>query len=149
LNLSGSSACEGSFATATCIRCKYRVDAEAIKDKVLLGEVPFCPSCSTPEEVSRISFPITPPSQSPSFAQTGNLHQNVFDQDEEERSCSPPVGILTLPPVLKPDIVFFGEDLPDEFHDNLDRDKHECDLLLVIGSSLRVRPVSSIPGNIT
>lgn len=51
-----------------------------------------------------------------------------------------------MPPVLKPDIVFFGEDLPEEFHNNLEFDKHEVDLLLVIGSSLRVRPVSMIPG---
>jgi hypothetical protein len=48
--------------------------------------------------------------------------------------------------VVKPDIVFFGEDLPDEFHSNLQVDKPQADLVVVIGSSLRVRPVSLIPG---
>jgi len=50
--------------------------------------------------------------------------------------------------VLKPDIVFFGESLPDEFHDSIAKDKEECDLLIVIGSSLKVRPVASIPTSI-
>ena len=46
---------------------------------------------------------------------------------------------------MKPDIVFFGEGLPDEFHDNMALDKDDCDLLIVIGSSLKVRPVALIP----
>jgi len=47
--------------------------------------------------------------------------------------------------VMKPDIVFFGESLPEEFHDQMAQDKDECDLLFVIGSSLKVRPVALIP----
>lgn len=46
---------------------------------------------------------------------------------------------------MKPDIVFFGEGLPDEFHDKMAEDKDQCDLLIVIGSSLKVRPVALIP----
>jgi len=48
-------------------------------------------------------------------------------------------------PLIKPDIVFFGESLPEEFHDQIAEDKLECDLLIVMGSSLKVRPVSLIP----
>lgn len=47
--------------------------------------------------------------------------------------------------VMKPNIVFFGEQLGKEFHDSLDTDKEEVDLLIVIGSSLKVRPVALIP----
>lgn len=47
--------------------------------------------------------------------------------------------------IVKPDIVFFGEALPKEFDDCLATDCHEADLVLVIGSSLKVHPVSSIP----
>lgn len=50
--------------------------------------------------------------------------------------------------VMKPDIVFFGEQLGDEFHASLDQDKDEVDLLIVIGSSLKVRPVALIPRSI-
>lgn len=50
--------------------------------------------------------------------------------------------------VMKPDIVFFGEGLPEEFHSTMAKDKDECDLLIVIGSSLKVRPVALIPNSI-
>ena len=46
---------------------------------------------------------------------------------------------------MKPDIVFFGEGLSDEFHSKIAADKDDCDLLIVIGSSLKVRPVARIP----
>lgn len=46
---------------------------------------------------------------------------------------------------MKPDIVFFGEDLPGEFHERFSADKEEADLLIVIGSSLKVRPVALVP----
>ncbi|CAI5449748.1 unnamed protein product [Caenorhabditis angaria] len=47
--------------------------------------------------------------------------------------------------VIKPDIVFFGEDLGKRFHRKMAKDKNHVDLLVVIGSSLKVRPVSLIP----
>lgn len=50
--------------------------------------------------------------------------------------------------VMKPNIVFFGEELGDEFHKSLEADKGNVDLLIVIGSSLKVRPVALIPRSI-
>lgn len=49
---------------------------------------------------------------------------------------------------MKPDIVFFGEGLPDSFHKAIEDDKNNCDLLIVIGSSLKVRPVARIPSKL-
>ena len=49
------------------------------------------------------------------------------------------------PSIMKPNIVFFGESLPEEFHHQMEVDKDDCDLLIVIGSSLKVRPVALIP----
>jgi len=46
---------------------------------------------------------------------------------------------------VKPDIVFFGEGLPDRFHRLLKQDIPKADLLLVMGTSLQVAPVSMIP----
>ena len=46
---------------------------------------------------------------------------------------------------VKPDITFFGEQLPDTFQQYLVEDVTECDLLIVIGSTLLVHPVASIP----
>lgn len=47
--------------------------------------------------------------------------------------------------ILKPDIVFFGEPLGETFERHVQADLPLCDLLIVMGSSMRVQPVSSIP----
>lgn len=44
----------------------------------------------------------------------------------------------------QPDITFFGEKLSDEFDRSLLADRQEIDLLIVIGTSLKVSPVSDI-----
>ena len=46
---------------------------------------------------------------------------------------------------MKPDIVFFGEGLPIEFHHAIEADRLKADLVIVMGSSLKVKPVAHIP----
>jgi NAD-dependent deacetylase sirtuin 2 len=46
--------------------------------------------------------------------------------------------------IIKPDIVLFGESLPDKFALSLMSDHRKCDCLLVMGTSLSVYPVASI-----
>lgn len=46
--------------------------------------------------------------------------------------------------VIKPDIIFFGEKLPLEFDVSFEADKDKVDLLIVIGSSLKVAPVANL-----
>ncbi|CCE61173.1 hypothetical protein TPHA_0A00880 [Tetrapisispora phaffii CBS 4417] len=46
--------------------------------------------------------------------------------------------------VMKPDITFFGEALPERFHEQISKDIKQCDLLITIGTSLKVAPVSEI-----
>ncbi|XP_051945525.1 NAD-dependent protein deacetylase sirtuin-1-like [Xyrauchen texanus] len=94
--------CHGSFATASCLVCKHKVDCEAVRDDIFNQVVPHCPRC---------------PSDVP-YA------------------------------IMKPDIVFFGENLPEFFHRAMKQDKDDVDLLIVIGSSLKVRPVALIPSSI-
>ncbi|XP_077350849.1 NAD-dependent protein deacetylase sirtuin-1 [Festucalex cinctus] len=93
--------CHGSFATASCLICKYKVDCEAIREDIFNQRVPHCPRC-------------------------------------------PDIPLA----IMKPDIVFFGENLPEMFHRAMKQDKDEVDLLIVIGSSLKVRPVALIPNSI-
>ncbi|KTW25802.1 hypothetical protein T552_03415 [Pneumocystis carinii B80] len=56
------------------------------------------------------------------------------------------------PGVLKPNITFFGEKLPKSFSDRIEKDIYSCDLVICIGTSLKVAPVSkiinTIPSNI-
>jgi len=47
--------------------------------------------------------------------------------------------------LVKPDIVFFGEEMPPRFCELIDADMEECDLLLILGTSLMVMPVAGIP----
>ncbi|KAB0799788.1 hypothetical protein PPYR_07668 [Photinus pyralis] len=50
----------------------------------------------------------------------------------------------TCPGIVKPDIVFFGENLPEKFHNCAHTDFAKCDLLLILGSSLVVQPFASL-----
>ena len=47
--------------------------------------------------------------------------------------------------LVKPDIVFFGEQLPEEFHSNRSLPR-TADLCIVMGTSLTVQPFASLPG---
>lgn len=48
--------------------------------------------------------------------------------------------------LVKPDIVFFGEDLPHRFHTLPQKDFSKCDLLIIMGTSLEVQPFASLVG---
>lgn len=50
--------------------------------------------------------------------------------------------------LLKPDIVFYGESLPRQFRTCMDEDRAATDVLLVMGTSLTVLPVSSVPSQL-
>lgn len=57
-------------------------------------------------------------------------------------SCSEP----NCRGVLKPEITFFGEILDDKVSTTITKDRLQADLLLVMGTSLKVAPVMEIPG---
>ena len=67
----------------------------------------------------------------------------TFVQDFIER------GVLPLCPncngVLKPDVILFGEQLPQAAWYEAQRAARQCDLMLVAGSSLEVLPVAGLP----
>ncbi|EGG17086.1 NAD(+)-dependent deacetylase [Cavenderia fasciculata] len=46
---------------------------------------------------------------------------------------------------MKPNIVFFGENLPDRFDHCVREDRPKVDMVIVMGSSLKVQPVSLLP----
>lgn len=46
--------------------------------------------------------------------------------------------------LVKPDIVFFGEDLPERFYRLPQSDFKKCDLLIIMGTSLEVQPFASL-----
>eukprot|EP00794_Sanderia_malayensis_P018231 gene18231-20049_t len=84
----------GSFATATCRRCRTNYKGEEIWPEIERQEVPKC----------------------------------------RQLGCSG---------VIKPDIVFFGEDLPRRFF-LYPKDFAKCDMLIVMGTSLKVEPFAGL-----
>ena len=47
--------------------------------------------------------------------------------------------------ILKPDVILFGEQLPQAAWQEAQRATRHCDLMLVAGSSLEVLPVAGLP----
>ena len=46
--------------------------------------------------------------------------------------------------IVKPDITFFGENLPRRFYDSFEEDFEKCDALIVMGTSLSVFPFAGL-----
>lgn len=46
--------------------------------------------------------------------------------------------------LVKPDIIFYGEMLPDRFYQLIETDFTKCDMLIIIGTSLTVQPFASL-----
>ncbi|KAI9819748.1 MAG: NAD-dependent histone deacetylase sir2 [Phylliscum demangeonii] len=129
--------CHGSFGTATCTVCQYHIDGKEIYKNLKEGKVAYCSRC---QEAPR-------PLRHRGFRRKRNAGRNKKrkrggdDEDSEDEDYgAPEVG------VMKPDIIFFGEALPSTFHDRLKHDRDRVDLLIVIGTSLKVKPVSDMIG---
>jgi NAD-dependent SIR2 family protein deacetylase len=69
----------------------------------------------------------------------GDEAKNTILNQGQAPTCSKCGGLV------KPDIVFFGESLPVRFKQLLHKDLGQCDLMIVMGTSLKVAPVSLIP----
>ncbi|TFY72441.1 hypothetical protein EVG20_g558 [Dentipellis fragilis] len=109
-----------------CVQCRTRVAGKEIETEILRGEIPLCKICNA--AAAKKSKP---------RRKSRGKRRNNDDEDEEDEPPFPP-GIM------KPDITFFGEKLTDDFDYALAKDRQSVDLILVIGTSLKVSPVSDI-----
>ncbi|EER01780.1 NAD-dependent deacetylase sirtuin-2, putative [Perkinsus marinus ATCC 50983] len=60
-------------------------------------------------------------------------------------SSEKPVHCAACYGLVKPDVVFFGENLPERFFDCVQEDLSQATLLVVMGTSLQVGPCNQIP----
>lgn len=114
--------CHGSFATASCVTCKYKIPGETLYPNLRSKKIAYCPFCE-------------------------NERKNMlrkFEKLEDEGGFSSRFNDIQSFGVMKPDITFFGENLPDRYHNTIKEDVRKCDLLICIGTSLKVAPVSEI-----
>jgi NAD-dependent deacetylase len=76
---------------------------------------------------------------------------NCFRQYEAFPFLQPYVETGTIPQclscngILKPDVILFGEQLPQSAWYEAERAARQCDLMIVAGSSLEVLPVARLP----
>lgn len=124
--------CHGSFATATCRKCKYKVKGTDIFPDIRAKRVAFCKRCTAAISAQE--------SVGPKLKKRKPTPARSDSDDEDEDDDIPQPG------VMKPDITFFGEALPDHFFTRFtDHDVKTVDLVLVVGTSLKVAPVSDMP----
>jgi len=102
--------CHGNFNTFRCVSCNKKYTLDECKTSILDGKIPYCCSinCSSRKKKRR--------------------RRVDHSDDENESQVS----------VLKPDITFFGEQLPSDFYKTLQADVDKADLVIVMGTSLKV-----------
>ncbi|KAL2257652.1 hypothetical protein VTK26DRAFT_9359 [Humicola hyalothermophila] len=162
--------CHGSFATASCVKCGFQVPGEIIFPELKAGTIPRCRRCaqgnrttsnSRKRKVHRDGTDKKPrrrpgdyDSNSDSEFDSSSLAPAAAANTStgSPSSASSPSLWSSAPVtggcgVMKPDIIFFGEPLPDEFSRRLtEHDRDRADLVIVIGTSLKVAPVSEVVG---
>ncbi|KAG5519491.1 hypothetical protein PMAC_002119 [Pneumocystis sp. 'macacae'] len=119
--------CHGSFKNAVCVLCGGVFAGQIIFNALKLKTLPRCPKCLKKKKHK-------------------NKKIKTKQKSNDENNIIMDIGIL------KPNITFFGEKLPTLFHGKIEKDIHSCDLVISIGTSLKVAPVSkiidAIPSNI-
>ncbi|KAI0004421.1 SIR2-domain-containing protein [Xylariaceae sp. FL0662B] len=131
--------CHGSFATATCQKCGYQVPGETIYPDIKAGKIPRCIKCA-------ITLQSRPIKRKRSYNKSTSSKKYRRSRSEDDDDSDGQYDIPE-PGVMKPDITFFGENLPDKFSQRLAKhDQDLVDLVVVIGTSLKVAPVSEVVG---
>ncbi len=130
--------CHGSFATASCVGCGYRCDGERLFPVIKAGKIPRCPRCAPKERT-------TANSRKRKVARDGTERRPRRRLGDYDSNSDSEYDLPSSGGVMKPDITFFGEPLPDEFSRRLtEHDRDLVDLVVVIGTSLKVAPVSEV-----
>ncbi|GAA5922523.1 hypothetical protein JCM1841_006187 [Sporobolomyces salmonicolor] len=156
--------CHGSFASASCLLCHRRFPGSHIESDVFAQRVPLCPFCVAAAEEREREREREREQERPKKKRKGNEWEDDDDGTEDEGfgfgfgagngGKGPGAGKWGYgtewagKPLIKPDIVFFGENLSDEFDRKLLQDRDEVDLLIVMGTSLRVSPVAQLPSHL-
>ena len=132
--------CHGSFATASCVECKYKVKGAEIYNDLKAGRVARCDRCIRSLRQSKRGG--LKRKRSSKGALLGRKKRQEYEDSSDDEDFD-----IAVAGVMKPDITFFGEDLPATFHNRLAKhDRDLVDLVLVIGTSLKVAPVSEVVG---
>ena len=128
----------GSIAAGRCMRCgkEHKKGFRGLWDQ---GALPTCNKCDQRQQhmLARRQEKASTPNAS---------HRDLQRPQRRSAKRARYVGTDThVEHVLRPDITFFDEDLPAKYGDRLKKDKEKVDLLVVIGTSLEIKPLSMLP----
>ncbi|EXJ86231.1 hypothetical protein A1O1_06601 [Capronia coronata CBS 617.96] len=125
----------GTLATASCMTCGKRTTARKYMPVVRAGGIPFC-KCSLVDEPGD-----TKRDESDKTTKKKRKRHEFEDSSDSEGE----VGTEIFPKgLLKPDMTFFGEHISYSYGPRLEMDKGKVDLLVIIGTSLKVAPVNDL-----
>ena len=126
--------CHGHFYTAHCLNssCRTEYKISDLKKRIFESKVPYCdtpiekwkPNSIMDAEVFHEEVLKLPPDD-PTIE---DLRTKFYTKEKEPCNA-----------VIKPDIVFFGEGLPERFHTLIEEDFDKCDLCITMGTSLYVQ----------
>ncbi|EIW71092.1 hypothetical protein TREMEDRAFT_28205, partial [Tremella mesenterica DSM 1558] len=133
--------CHGSFATASCLRCRRRVPGSDLEPYISSCTVPFCPDCRKEKEEHLKELRSYKRAK---LKAAGKGKAKATRWQDPDSSSSEDEWAGGPPGVMKPDITFFHESLKSEFQHHLADDRSKADLVIIIGTSLEVRPVSEL-----
>ncbi|GAB7361008.1 hypothetical protein MBLNU230_g1051t1 [Neophaeotheca triangularis] len=125
--------CHGSFATAQCLKCHQLVPGTAIYADIHAKRVPRCKAC-----IERITAKQAAKSNSTQPTRTSSRKRSAKDAGVDDPDPYASAG------VMKPGIIMYGEHVGDFCERMIERDRHKADMVLVLGTSLKVAPVSKI-----
>ena len=161
----------GGLNHASCLKCKRRVDSANIMEDVWAGRVPKCrkekasakkkreqmdQQASSKKEAAAVAASaavesLSPPPRKRQRRPTRKLSENSFsyadehgimgDDDDDARNGADP---NICGGVLKPNMIFFGETLPNSVAKRLEKDREKADAIIIMGTSLSVAPMSKV-----
>jgi NAD+-dependent protein deacetylase SIR2 len=128
----------GSIAAGRCMRCgkEHKKNFRSLWDQ---GALPACRKCDEQQQKSLAR-------RREKRGVRGALHEVA---KRPERRLAKRIKYnereIQVEHVLRPNIVFFDESLPAKYGGRLKADKGKVDLLIIIGTSLEIKPLSKLP----
>ena len=128
----------GSIATGRCMRCgkEHKKNFRGLWDK---GALPTCSKCDQRRQQSLARRREKQGVRDAPHEDTGRPRRRSAKRAKYDESET------HVEHVLRPDITFFDESLPAKYGERLEEDKRKVDLLIIVGTSLEIKPLSRLP----
>ena len=108
----------GTMHSARCVTCKKKYPSEYVKKHIDDNKIPLCDICRVSSEDIMI--------------------------DDKDIGKEPLSNLGNISGLVKPDIVFFHEEIPNVVLSTAENDFPTCDAVIIMGTSMQVSPFCSL-----